>query len=380
MSGESKYESADESFHDGSAEQPRRRRAMSRQSSIAKLVRQASAASINVYNRVFHRGELQRRRSSVRRKYGVDRQLIELVRERVLQLIEEEKKAAEKKSTNNNTDEKPSLVDDKDLLHIRETDILITRFLLEYFEDHPYNNEMCDEDKVANSVAPSIVDTLKWRKEMNINKMKDSDFPREFYACGLYGFGEDGDGRLVVYCNGKKARKFPQSFVPIVLKFGIYEAEKKLLELFGDPLNPKNPPLRPAVVCDCGGVSISQVDINLVLSLIPLIKYYPNTFEYVWCYDLPWMVRPFFNLVLKVMPNRIVKRVQQKDKKSAFNEMGAEGIPKFMGGTAPNPRVPIPPGASTIREVGLRNGISGKDIKAMEKFVAEITAIDPVDD
>src|SRR5205085_6426182 len=92
MSGESKYESADETFNDEATEQARRQKTMSRQSSIAKLVRQASTASINVYNRVFHGAERQRRRSSVRRKYGVDRQLIELVRERVLQLIQEEEK------------------------------------------------------------------------------------------------------------------------------------------------------------------------------------------------------------------------------------------------------------------------------------------------
>lgn len=381
MSGESKYESADETFHDEQAEQARRRKTMSRQSSIAKLVRQASAASINVYNRVFHGAERQRRRSSVRRKYGVDRQLIELIRERILILIEEEeKKAAGKKPTNNNADENTSPFDDKDLLHIRETDTLITRFVLEYFEDHPYDDSQCDEEKIANTLAPGIVDTLKWRKEMNINKMKDSDCPIEFYTSGLFGFGEDGDGRMVVYCNGKKARKFPHSFVPIILRFGAHEAEKRIVELFGDPMNPKNPPLKPGVVCDCGGVSISQVDINLALSLIPLIKHYPYTFEYVWCYDLPWLVRPFFNLILKVLPNRIVKRVQQMDKKSAFNEMGAEGIPKFMGGKAPNPRIEIPPGVSTIREVGLRHGISEKDIKAMEKVMAEIRAIDPIDD
>jgi len=210
--------------------------------------------------------------------------------------------------------------------------------------------------------------------------MKDSDCPIEVYNCGLFGFGEDGQGRKVIYCNGKKARKFPSSFVPIILRFANYETEKMIVELFGDPMNPKNPPLKPGIVCDCGGVSISQIDINLSLSLIPLIKHYPYTFEYVWCYDLPWMVRPFFNLALKILPTRLVKRVQQMDKKSAFNEMGEEGIPKFMGGKGPNPRMEVPPDASTIREIGLKNGISEKDIKVMEKIMAEIQAIDPIDD
>lgn len=384
---DSKYDSADETFQDEETEN-RRKKTLSRRSSVAKLIRQASSASMSVYNgarKVFGGASYninQRRRSSVRRKHGVDRPLIELVRERILELIQvEQTKDQDKKDrrnstvqTNNNILESNGPFHPKDLLYIRETDDMIVRFLKEYFEDHPYDDSKCEEETIAVNVSAQVVETLKWRHEMRINDIKDSDFPREFYECGIVSFGEDSDGNPVCYIKGKKCRKTPPTWFPIMVAFMLHESEKKLVEVFGDAMNPKNPTHKPAVVIDCSAVSISNVDVNLIFSLIPLTKYYPQSFCYVWVYELPWLVRPFFNLILKVLPSRIVRKVKQMDKKSAINEMGIEGIPTFMGGkSAIEPHMLVPPEASTVEEIGKKNGIPQSDIKKMIDIIKEMS-------
>src|ERR1700683_1755844 len=81
LSSDSKYDSADETFQDEDTEN-RRKKMQRRPSTIGKLIRQASNASMSVYNgaRKVLGGTYndRRRRSSVRRKHGVDRPLIEL--------------------------------------------------------------------------------------------------------------------------------------------------------------------------------------------------------------------------------------------------------------------------------------------------------------
>jgi hypothetical protein len=387
LSGESKYESADETFQDEELEN-RRKKQMSRKSSVAKLIRQASSASMSVYNgarKVFGGSSYnvnQRRRSSVRRKHGVDRPLIELVRERILELIQAEqavqakelKKETRRNSIINNNITAEGPFHPKDLLYIKETDDMIVRFLKEYFEDHPYDDSKCEEETIAVNVAAQVIETLKWRFDLRINDMKDSDFPREFYECGLCSFGEDSDGNPVVFIRGKKCRKTPPSWTPILLGFVLHESEKKMIEIFGDPMNPKNPTAKPGVVCDVSNVSVMNVDMNLVFSLLPLTKHYPQSFCYVWVYELPWLAKPFFNIIIKMLPGRIVRKVKQMDKKSAINEMGIEGIPTFMGGKSLiEPTLPVPPDVSTIEEVGRKNGIPEADIKKMAEVIKEMT-------
>lgn len=369
LSSESKYESADENFNDEETEN--RHRKLARRTSIAKLLRQASNATINVYEGAIkvlggssHNN--QRRRSSVRRKWGVDRSLIEFVRERVIELMDKEEKE---------NSGKESLFHATDVMHVKETDDMITRFLLEYFEDHPLDDKNCDEDSVVKNISAQIIETLHWRTSNRINDMKDSEFPAEFYQSGIFMFGEDSDGCPVLYIRGRRYKKQSSAWTPIFVNFLLHESEKKVIEIFGDPFNPKNPTNKPGVVIDCSGVSLAQVDMALLFSLLPLVKHYPQCFTYVWVYELPWYCRPFLNVTLKVLPSRIVKRVKQMDKKSAVNEMGSEGIPVFMGGTSPiTPSLTVPSDASNVRDVGLKHNIPENDIKKMIAFTDALIA------
>ena len=365
---DSNYESADETFRDQEVE-ARRQRMQRRRSSIAKFVHQASTVSISAYHgicNIFHNNSVpvasQRRRSSVRKKWGVDRHLIELVRSKVQSQIAS--LCAKQKL------EKTELFHPLDIEFIETTDDLITRFLLEYVEDHPNALKNCEDEAMSNDVANSVMETLKWRKENNVNELKDSDFPREFYESNIFLFGKDSDGAEVVYVRGKLCRKIASCWSPILISFIIHESEKKVKEILGDPRNPKNPGFRPGIVIDCSNVSVTQLDTGLIFALLPFVKFYPQSFEYAWVYELPWMLRPFFNLVLKVLPNRIARRVKQMDKKSAIKEMGIEGLPSFMGGKPPiEPSISPPETACTLEEVAKKHNISDSDVAKFREYL-----------
>lgn len=370
---DSNYESADETFRDVEIEE-KRKRMQRRRSSIAKFMHQASTVSISAYHgicNIFANSVTtvasQRRRSSVRKKWGVDRHLIELVRHKVNMQIEF---ACAKASL-----PKSEVFDPLDIEFIETTDDLITRFLLEYFEDHPNALNNCQDELISTEVANCVMDTLKWRKENNVNNLKDSDFPCEFYETKLFLFGRDSDGAEVVYIRGRYARKIAPCWTPILISFIIHECEKKLKEILGDPRNPKNPGHRPGIVIECTGASVTQIDTALIFAMLPFVKHYPQSFSYAWIYDLPWMLRPLFNLVMKMLPSRIVRRVKQMDKKSAVKEMGIEGLPSFLGGQSPiEPSISVPPGSSTLDEVAKRHNISDDDLRKFREYLKKIQA------
>lgn len=45
-----------------------------------------------------------------------------------------------------------------------------------------------------------LKDTMKWRKDLDLNSLSYEDFPREFYECGcVFEYGKDKKGRRVMY-------------------------------------------------------------------------------------------------------------------------------------------------------------------------------------
>lgn len=54
-----------------------------------------------------------------------------------------------------------------------------------------------------------LKDTMRWRKELNLNDLSYEDFPREFYECGcVFEYGEDKKGE----CHSCIRPEFRSSF------------------------------------------------------------------------------------------------------------------------------------------------------------------------
>ena len=322
----------------------------------------------------------RRRRSSVRKKTGIDRDLIEMVRESVLEVIDSELLNQSddefgRSGSNTESSYECESFHEVDIERMRGSDDLIIRYLLEFFEDHP--RELTKEEKILQNVTDIIIDCLKWRKEFGVNDFKDEDFPIEFYESGILVMGQDSDRTIVVYIRGGKYKKISNGWTPIFLKFMVHEAEKVIRQLFGDPMNPRNPPgNKPGIVVDCTGVGMAQVDMTLLLGMLPIFtKYFPQSFSYIWVHELPWICKPVLKLALQVMPSRHARKLRTIDKKGALNEMGPEGIPKFMGGKNPiDPKMEIPETCSNVRDVGSKAGLSEDEIKKMSSHIKAVSS------
>lgn len=432
-----------------------------RRSSIVQFIRRASSVSNTAYKNIkralssnssnsHSNSGYSRRRSSVRIKHGVERQLIESVRNYVVEVIDEEINDIE-------YEEEKCSFHQKDIDKIRNTDDMIIRFLLEYFEDHPkasYLDRSCpihgpigqdtygygqdnysygpdtsfreetsqerdqfqrfeevqtssaqdrpqlvkDRPKVGQntmdrpggkfdccgaeldekeskayqscikSVGEAVIETLKWRKEFGVNESIDSEFPKELWTKEILVIGEDSDGATVVYIRGCNYSKVSSNWTPIFVRFLVHESEKILETVFGSPYLPKNPPgSKLGIVIDCTGIGYAQVDFSLTLSVLPILcKHYPQSFSYIWVYEMPWIAKPMLALAMKILPTRHARKLRVIDKKTALSEMGVEGIPKFMGGKSnmvPKASVPTDPG--DIVSVGRKNQLTDCDINKM---------------
>lgn len=59
-----------------------------------------------------------------------------------------------------------------------------------------------------------LKDTLRWRKEMDLNNLSYEDFPREFYECGCtFEYGHDKKGKLRRETSLSKIRKQVEFYI-----------------------------------------------------------------------------------------------------------------------------------------------------------------------
>jgi hypothetical protein len=58
-----------------------------------------------------------------------------------------------------------------------------------------------------------LKDTMRWRKQINLNELNHEDFPREFFECGcVFEYGHDKQGKYSCFC-------FARPYVLIVVSF-----------------------------------------------------------------------------------------------------------------------------------------------------------------
>jgi hypothetical protein len=266
-------------------------------------------------------------------------------------------------------EEEPEKFHPSDVKRFKERSEMIYRFLIEYIEDNGGINSQNDHSCVE-KVTRSIVDTLKWRVEFNVNNMKDSDFPEEFYKSKLFLLGTRSDGSLFIIINVRKLVRLRQ-WSNVYLRFIIHEMDKIGEEvMFSDPDFLKKP--KPHVLADASEIGLAQMDFTFIFSIIPIfLNHYPQGFTTIWLYELPMFSRHMKGIVLKTLPHRITKKIMFTDKKHIIDDMGAENLPvDYNGCSNQQLRELSSATASNLREVGKKNDISEKEI---EKMMAQMS-------
>ena len=278
-------------------------------------------------------------------------EVIDEIRDCVLQRIEEE----------------PDKYHPADVKRFNETNELIYRFLIDHLEDKGGLQAL--KDNISSKVSKNIVETLSWRHEFGVNSSLDSDFPQEFYNTQLFLLGERNDGSPFIVMNIRKLVRLRQ-WSNVWMKFIVHEMEKIASKMFADPDFLSKP--KPHVLSDASEIGLAHIDFSFIFAIIPIfLKHYPQGFQTIWLYELPYFSRHMKGIVLKTLPSRITKKIMFSDKNHIVEDMGAENLPAQYFGTSKYPLKELSSKtASTLREVGRNNNISEHEI---DKMIAQFS-------
>lgn len=328
-----------------------RRKSSVRRISIQSL-RKSSVASIRSLRHFLSAKASDQRSCS---NYGLepleDDLLISLVRQRVLDLIDLE----------------PSRYDFRDVDTVRGDDYFIARFVADRLTDS-------DEDDVIEPAAHAITAALAWRRDFGINDLKLTDFPLDFYESGILEVGELEGDHLAVYVRGRNYRKVA-GWTDIVLKYIAF-----CLERFAQRCAGATSRFKIDLIMDCTGTGMSNIDMSLAMSLIPIfVRYYPGIANAIYLCELPWICRSATKLVVKLLPARLQKLVVICDKRDLVAQRGSGQVPSWMGGEG----VTSPPlvycgangrdlrGMLSIEQLGQRYALNEASVKQMKKNLSE---------
>ena len=260
----------------------------------------------------------------------------------------------------------------KDIEYFKTSNDMIARFLYEYADAHVKQSmeEICDQ------VCQNILETLKWRKSVGLHDLKITDFPYEViemlnYMHSIY-IGHDG--RLYLYLAAANAPNLGEwsAWTEKMIYFMLDDfahryarnKEKGLIQM------------KPIIIGDISGARVGQAKSYLPFALsikTALLNHFPGYCHEVWTFGLPWYLKSFFWLGLKLVPSYLQKKAKIMDLDSAVEAVGIENLPKEIGGRHEGAIFfESFQGAVSIEEFAEKQGISNKEVIRMKKHIEEV--------
>ena len=263
----------------------------------------------------------------------------------------------------------PEKYDATDVERFNETDEMIQRYIFDYQINNPLFFEKKDEI-IISKVTSSVLATLAWRKEIQVNSMKDSDFPEAFYSLDLFKKGKQSTGQLFLVFNFGRVQRL-SAWGPVWINFIVHESEKMTQVYLREPdylLKPK-----PIVFCDSSEIGMAHMDFKFILKVIPIFLYhYTQAFASIWLYELPMFslsLRPILNASL---PKKITRLVFFTDSKNVVKDLGEQNVPAEYAGKSIHPLESlIPVNPSTLEEVAKKWGLDENEVSKMKDAVTK---------
>ena len=110
---------------------------------------------------------------------------------------------------------------------------------------------------------------------------------------------------------------------------------------------------------DCTDAGISNVDIDLLLFILSLIRnYYPMIINAVLVYQLPWILNYVLKLVYSWLPQDHREMIHLMTKKELFDNVASDELPDFLGGTCDLPYKTVPKDVLSAHDLAEQLSIS----------------------
>lgn len=244
-------------------------------------------------------------------------------------------------------DKNSDLVDPNDVEKCMKSDWYVTRFLLR------------KKDNIEDA-GKMMIETSKWRHRHGMTRWKDEDFPKEFYNIGgVFPYAQDLLGNTVIYVRSKLYDKKLTCTQELFQRYLLHIANRVDEERDGRGW---------AMVCDCSGTGLAQMDVNMLLFMLnDIIPHLPKGLNYVLIYELPWLLNKIVNTTIACLPNEYRKLAKTATKKDIHNWIAKDCLPDFMGGTCDINYRRNPKNCRSFDEMGPELGLSEKDLKAIRK-------------
>lgn len=234
--------------------------------------------------------------------------------------------------------------DEQDIQNIRDNDLIVRRFL-----EAKYGN--------VEEALKMMVTAMKWRKQIGVNKLDESSFPREYFQIGgIFTYGQDLNGAQLIILRVKANKKF-SDWTEILKKFIVFLIERESIRF------EKKENKGVCIVFDCNGAGITNVDIDLLSFIVQTLRdYYPSLLQSVVINDLPWVLQYVFKLVQTWLPKEHQKMLHLVNKKDINQYIAESELPDFMGGTNQLEYKTCPKNAPSAQEVAQKLGIKQKEL------------------
>ncbi|XP_047475376.1 motile sperm domain-containing protein 2-like [Penaeus chinensis] len=235
--------------------------------------------------------------------------------------------------------------DPVDVKRIRTDDKYIRRFLMHHDNDQKLSLEM-------------VMDTLKWRQEMQCNTIVKESIQADFFDKGaMYIHNRDKDGcKMLVF-----AVRFHQKGVldmDQLKKFLIYWLERLEREEQGEWIT---------VFFDMCDTGMKNMDMEFIQYMINLFKnYYPWFLNYIIVFEMPWLLSAMWKIIKTWLPPKSIEKIKFVDKKSLKEFVEPDQALVSWGGTdnyeyqfeaeATNAFVPVANGDIEARKVHFAEG------------------------
>ncbi|KAK2182135.1 hypothetical protein NP493_365g01000 [Ridgeia piscesae] len=176
------------------------------------------------------------------------------------------------------------------------------------------------------SAAVSLTHTsLKWRKEMEINDLSETSFPRWVHdLSAMYYHNVDKEGRPVLIFHVARCKKDAEK----------HRLQKQYIAWIFEKHFLRHPDERVVVCFDMTGAGITNMDVELIkFQVTCFTTYYPSFLAYMLVFDMPWILNTIWRVIRTLLNEAQQKAVIFVKGDEIFSYIDRDQLLKTMGGT-----------------------------------------------
>jgi hypothetical protein len=202
------------------------------------------------------------------------------------------------------------LYEEEDVERVMSNDWVIERFIIDRKGD-------------LEQALERLKETMRWRKVEEVNQIKPTDFPQEFWLIGeLYHYSEDKEGVVTCYSRARFHKKFNQ-WMDLSKRYVLAFIEASERRANG----------KWNFVWDCSGAGLFNMNMPLVTFFIQtLSKHYPGSFHRIYVHELPTVLWAVYQLLRGLFPEQYREAIVFVNKSSIIEQVGVDSLPDYLGG------------------------------------------------